>query len=70
MEIDPAQGATLSPSQSVQLMALGVLIRDGDLALRGDDAEDVANGEALLIDVSQEIALQMGAEPEASNGGD
>lgn len=56
--------ATLSPSQSLQLMALGVMLRDGDLSLRGDDEEDAQRARELLIDVSQEIALQMGAEPE------
>lgn len=53
----PKIPATLSPSQSVQLMALGVLVRDGEISLTGNDAD---KAEALLIDVSQEIALQHG----------
>lgn len=53
----PKIPATLSPAQAVQLMALGVLVRDGDISLSGEDAEKAAE---LLIDVSQEIALQYG----------
>lgn len=53
----PKIPATLSPAQTVQLMALGVLVRDGDITLSGEDAEKAAE---LLIDVSQEIALQYG----------
>lgn len=44
----------LGPAQLIQLMAVGVMVRDGDLELSGDDAERAAE---LLIDVSQEIAL-------------
>lgn len=57
MSEGPKIAATLSPAQSLQLMALGVLVRDGEISLTGDDWK---KAEALLIDVSQEIALQFG----------
>lgn len=55
--------AKLSPSQSIQLMAIGVMLRDGGLELRGEDDSDVQNALDALTDISQEIALQMGGEP-------
>lgn len=55
--------AKLSPAQSLQIMALGVMLRDGDLELCGEDAGDVQMATELLIDVSQEIALQIGSGP-------
>lgn len=62
----PKDGAKLSPSQSVQLLALGVMLRDGELRFEGDDENRAAD---LLIDVSQEIALQLKwEEPETAGG--
>ena len=59
-----ADGATLSPAQSVQLLAIGVMLRDDELEIVGEGAGLAL---AALIDVSQEIALQMGGEPEKSD---
>lgn len=53
---DEGPSCVLSPSQSVRLMSLGVLLRDGDLNITGELAQ---HARELLIDVSQEIALQM-----------
>lgn len=50
----------LSPAQGVQLMALSEMLRDGELAFRGDDSSDETRAYELLIDVGQEIALQIG----------
>lgn len=61
----PKEGAKLSPSQSVQLLALGVMLRDGELSFKGDDENRAAD---LLIDVSQEIALQLNFEPDETDG--
>jgi hypothetical protein len=49
----------ISPSQAVQLMSLAQLLREGDLAIRGDEDEDVEAAYALIADVAQEIALQV-----------
>jgi len=52
----PAVGVTLSPSQSLQLMALGVMVKDGEIMIRGDEENRATE---LLIDISQECALQL-----------
>lgn len=52
----------LSPSQGVQLMALAEMLRDQDLAIRGDEDEDIEAAYSLLSDVAQEIALQVSHE--------
>lgn len=57
--------ATLSPAQSAQLMALGVMVRDSELRIEGRMATEATE---LLVDISQEIALQMGAEGEKPDG--
>lgn len=51
----------LSPSQGVQLLALSEMLRCEDLAIRGDEDEAIEAAYALLHDVAQEIALQVGA---------
>jgi len=56
----------LSPSQAVQLMSLAQLLRDGDLAIRGDEDEDVTAAYALIADVAEEIALQVPQDEEQS----
>jgi hypothetical protein len=40
-------------------MSLAQLLREGDLAIRGDEDEDVEAAYALIADVAQEIALQV-----------
>jgi len=59
-EEERAAEYTLSPSQAHQLMALAVLIREGDLAFRGYEQEDEENATSLIADVAQELALQVG----------
>jgi hypothetical protein len=49
----------ISPSQALKLLAIGNLIRDGDMEIRGDDETDVALAKEAIIDVAQEIALQV-----------
>ena len=56
----------LSPSQGVQLMSLAQLLREGDLAIRGEEDEDVEAAYALIADVAQEIALQVPQNEEQS----
>jgi hypothetical protein len=53
---------TLSPSQGVALMCLSEMLKEGDLAIRGDDDEAVDSAVELLADVAQEIALQVGQD--------
>lgn len=50
--------AILSPSQMVQLMAISVMLRDGDLDIVGEDAELARDA---LVDAGQEIALHSGS---------
>lgn len=50
----------LSPSQAAQLMALCMMVRDGDLSFRGHEIEDEQSATSLLKDVGEEIALQLG----------
>ena len=52
----------ISPSQAVRLMALSEMLRDEDLAIRGDEDEDIEAAYTLLADVAQEIALQVPAQ--------
>lgn len=47
----------LSRTQGFQLVCLWVLVRDGKVALSGDQADDAR---ALLKDVGEELALQIG----------
>ena len=47
----------LSPDQAVQIMAVSVMLRDGELHLTGDESE---KAEEAIIDAGQEIALQIG----------
>lgn len=47
----------ISPAQALQVMAVSVMLKDGELQLSGDESE---KAEAALIDVGQEIALQIG----------
>jgi hypothetical protein len=49
----------ISPSQAIQFMALAQLLRQGDLAIRGEEDEEVEAAYALIADVAQEIALQV-----------
>lgn len=65
MEDDLPDKFELSPSQGVQLMALAEMLRGQDLAIRGDEDEDIDAAYSLLSDVAQEIALQVGHEKNA-----
>lgn len=47
---------TLSPDQALQLMAISVMLKDGELSLQGDDAELAYNA---ICDCGEEIALQV-----------
>lgn len=52
----------ISPDQGLRLMALGELVRSGEVIVRsGYDADEdhEESAKALLIDVAQEIALQV-----------
>jgi hypothetical protein len=52
----------LSPMQGAQLMALAELVRSGEVIIRSGydaDEEHEETVKALLLDVSQEIALQV-----------
>lgn len=63
-QINGGKTTMLSPSQGVQLMAIGVMIRDGEIRIEGDSARVTSLAASVPIDVSQEIALQIGTEPE------
>jgi hypothetical protein len=55
----PETGAVLSPAQSVQLMSLAVLMRDGEITFHAEDSDAATTALALIMDVGQEIALQV-----------
>jgi hypothetical protein len=59
------RNAKLSPSQALQIMAIGVMLKDGELELAGADAQ---KAKEAIIDASQEIALQIGAPAEPEDG--
>lgn len=46
--------------QAVRLMAISCALRDGDIAIRGHEEEDVEAAIAALKDVGEECALQLG----------
>lgn len=48
----------LAPAQGLQILAVAEMLRTGELTLCGEQA---SMAEAVLIDVSQEIALQIDA---------
>jgi hypothetical protein len=50
----------ISPSQGFQIMALAEMLKNGDVSFRGDEQEDEQSAAALIADVAQEIALQVG----------
>lgn len=50
----------LSPSQATRLMAVCVMLKDGDLAFRGDESEEEDQATSVLKDIGEEIALQLG----------
>jgi hypothetical protein len=52
---------SLSPSQGIQLLALADLLKRGEIAFRADEERDEQHAAALIADVAQEIALQVGA---------
>lgn len=47
----------ISPSQGLQIMAIGEMLRTGELEFKLNGGGETAT--AALIDVSQEIALQI-----------
>ena len=50
----------ISPDQAFRLMALSMMLREGDLSFRGYEKENETQARALIVDIGQEIALQMG----------
>lgn len=50
----------ISPSQALQIMAISVMLRDGELEIIGNDPEHVEKAVEALTDTGQEIALQIG----------
>jgi hypothetical protein len=56
----PAVGVTLSPSQSLQLMALGVMFKDLEIFFASETDDEIAKtAKDLLVDIAQECALQL-----------
>lgn len=56
----------LSQDQAIKIMAISVMIRDGELTLSGELA---AAAEGELVSIGQEIALQLEGYPESNEGG-
>ena len=50
----------LGPAHGRQLLALSVLLKDGELYFRGYDDGSAANARRLITDIGEEIALQIG----------
>lgn len=67
MTDDPENPETviIMREQAIKLMGLHVMLRDKDLSFRGYEQEDEEAAAALIEDVAQECALQMGALGEA-----
>lgn len=57
----------LSQDQAVRVMAISVMIRDGELTLTGEHA---ARAQEVLTSVGEEIALQLEGYPESNNEGE
>lgn len=50
----------LSPDQAIQIMAVSVLLKDGDLTLRGKDQDLIEKALSVIECVGEELALQFG----------
>lgn len=50
----------LSREQAIQIMAISVMLKDDEMAFRGDEDH---NAEKALCDIGEEIALQVAGYP-------
>lgn len=61
--MDDTKAVMLSPNQAIKLLSIGVLLKDEDLAIYGDDAELATEA---LCDICEEMAIQLhGYDPDS-----